>query len=299
MDKLAAFKYSPVTAKFGARKSHPLSKPAKTTGFASLQTKAPGISTKVIVNEAAAGSIVNEAPSKPSSKSSVANPNVLKIWHWNVNGLKLVLKRNTLQKFLQAYSPAVLCLNETKLSQSDLRSVKKQLAPYFSHMHFVCATNRKNYGGVAILYNQALVQHHFEHLSDLEEEENKTDDKEDQEEEKDGDADKTVITGLSQSEEDEDLDIEGRLIAKVFPSFVLVSVYTPHSGVGDLKRLEYRVERWDRAFEVYINRLKTQTKKPVIVCGDLNIIRHDQDIYNPKSKVGRPGTTELERNSFE
>ena len=79
----------------------------------------------------------------------------------------------------------------------------------------------------------------------------------------------------------------------------MVSVYTPHSGVGDLKRLDYRVERWDRAFEAHINRLKKQTGKPVVVCGDLNIIRRDQDIYNPKSKTGRPGTTDRERDSFE
>ena len=104
---------------------------------------------------------------------------------------------------------------------------------------------------------------------------------------------------MSSAEEDEDLDAEGRIISKIFSSFVLVSVYTPHSGVGELKRLEYRVKRWDRAFEAYINRLKDQTGKPVIICGDLNIIRHDQDIYNPKTKVGRPGTTDRERDSFE
>ena len=125
------------------------------------------------------------------------------------------------------------------------------------------------------------------------------------------DGDSSVIRGITEQaekaddqeneneNENEDLDSEGRVIAKVFPDFVLVSVYTPHSGVGDLKRLQYRVERWDRAFEAYINRLKQQTGKPVIVCGDLNIIRHDQDIYNPKSKKGRPGTTDLERDSFE
>lgn len=75
-------------------------------------------------------------------------------------------------------------------------------------------------------------------------------------EEDSDDCDETVIKGLSTCDEDKDLDNEGRLIAKVFPHFVMVSVYTPHSGVGDLKRLDYRVERWDRAFEAYINRIK-------------------------------------------
>ena len=81
------------------------------------------------------------------------------------------------------------------------------------------------------------------------------------------DGDSSVIRGITEqvekaddqeneNEYEDDLDTEGRVIAKVFPDFVLVSVYTPHSGVGDLKRLQFRVERWDRAFEAYINRLK-------------------------------------------
>jgi len=116
------------------------------------------------------------------------------------------------------------------------------------------------------------------------------------------DSDESVICGIADPHKPDDeyeLDREGRVIAKVFSDFVLVSVYTPHSGVGDLKRLDYRVERWDRAFEAYIERLKAKTGKRVVICGDLNIIRNDVDIYNPKTKGGRPGTTDLERNSFE
>jgi exodeoxyribonuclease III len=47
-------------------------------------------------------------------------------------------------------------------------------------------------------------------------------------------------------------DIEGRVTACEFDEYVLVSVYTPHSGVGELKRLEYRVETWDKAFSLYL-----------------------------------------------
>lgn len=88
-------------------------------------------------------------------------------------------------------------------------------------MHFACASIRRNYGGVAILYNS----------SEAEVDENDSNDQNNP----------SVIVGLSSSEEDKDLDTEGRIIAKIFPSFVLVSVYTPHSGVGELKRLEFRV----------------------------------------------------------
>lgn len=160
-------------------------------------------------------------------------------------------------------------------------------------MHFTCAEARKNYGGVAILYNMEQLP------SKLIEEVKREEDDESADSE---DNDETIICGIGQgTPEDEDLDKEGRVIAKVFADFVLVSVYTPHSGVGDLKRLDYRVERWDRAFEAYIERLKESTGKPIVVCGDLNIIRHDQDIYNAKAKFkeGRPGLTERERTSFE
>lgn len=117
-------------------------------------------------------------------------------------------------------------------------------------MHFACADNRKNYSGVAILYNKEKLSPEL--LEEVKHEEDEVGD--------DGalvtigaDTDETVICGIGQGEPaDEDLDREGRVMAKVFADFVLVSVYTPHSGVGDLKRLEYRVERWDRAFEIYI-----------------------------------------------
>ena len=58
--------------------------------------------------------------------------------------------------------------------------------------------------------------------------------------------------GVCEGLDDEELDSEGRLLAKEFKDFVLVSCYTPHSGVGGLKRLEYRVDRWDRAFESHL-----------------------------------------------
>ena len=74
---------------------------------------------------------------------------------------------------------------------------------------------------------------------------------------------------------DSELDREGRILSQHFKDFVLVSVYTPHSGVGELKRLDFRVNTWDRAFEEHINKLKKVTGKEVVICGDLNIIRHN------------------------
>jgi len=93
---------------------------------------------------------------------------------------------------------------------------------------------------------------------------------------------------------------EGRVLALEFDSFVLVSVYTPHSGTEAMKRLDYRVDTWDRKFETYLNKLRKSQGKPLVVAGDLNVIRHDSDIYNPAwAKEGRPGLTDRERQSFE
>ena len=72
---------------------------------------------------------------------------------------------------------------------------------------------------------------------------------------------------------------EGRIICLEFEKFHLVTVYTPNSGEG-LRRLDYRAE-WDKRFLKYLKNL--EEKKPVIVCGDLNVAHTDIDLANPKS----------------
>ena len=57
-----------------------------------------------------------------------------------------------------------------------------------------------------------------------------------------------IIEGMGKEEN----DTEGRLLTCILPKFTLIACYTPHSGVGELKRLNYRVEEWDRAFEEHI-----------------------------------------------
>lgn len=68
-----------------------------------------------------------------------------------------------------------------------------------------------------------------------------------------------------------------------------------------MPRLNYRVQEWDRAFEAYVNRIKAQTGKPVIICGDLNVIHSDQDKYNLNTRkdLDRPSALLAERESFE
>ena len=89
-------------------------------------------------------------------------------------------------------------------------------------------------------------------------------------------------------------DHEGRVITLEMPDFFLVTVYTPNSQDG-LRRLDYRI-RWEADFTAYLQRL--DAKKPVIVCGDLNVAHQEIDLKNPKSNRQNAGFTDQERACF-
>lgn len=93
----------------------------------------------------------------------------------------------------------------------------------------------------------------------------------------------------------EEHDQEGRVMAAEFDTFFLVTVYTPNSGEG-LKRLDYR-EKWDEEFRRYVVSLKE--KKPVIICGDLNVAHQPIDIARAKENYNRSaGYTQREIDGF-
>lgn len=89
-------------------------------------------------------------------------------------------------------------------------------------------------------------------------------------------------------------DHEGRVITLEFDGFYLVNCYTPNSQDG-LKRLDYRME-WENAFRGYLMGL--DKKKPVILCGDLNVAHEEIDIKNPKTNHMNAGFTDEERNKM-
>ena len=86
-------------------------------------------------------------------------------------------------------------------------------------------------------------------------------------------------------------DHEGRIITLEMEQFYLVTVYTPNSQDG-LRRLEYRM-RWEDDFRQFL--LQLSEKKPVIVCGDLNVAHEEIDIKNPKANRYNAGFTDEER----
>lgn len=89
----------------------------------------------------------------------------------------------------------------------------------------------------------------------------------------------------------EEHDKEGRVLTLEFASFYMVDVYTPNAK-RDLARLDYRMI-WEDAFRAYLNALRE--KKPVIVCGDMNVAHKEIDLKNPKSNRKNAGFTDEER----
>ena len=97
----------------------------------------------------------------------------------------------------------------------------------------------------------------------------------------------SVTTGIGIEQHDH----EGRVLTLEYPGFWLVNCYTPNSQDG-LKRLDYRME-WEDAFRAYL--LALDAKKPVILCGDLNVAHTEMDIKNAKTNRMSAGFTDQER----
>ena len=92
----------------------------------------------------------------------------------------------------------------------------------------------------------------------------------------------------------EEHDKEGRVITLEFDNFYMITVYTPNSK-NELARLDYRMV-WEDAFKEYL--MELDKKKPVIVCGDLNVAHKEIDLKNPKTNLRNAGFTEEERGKF-
>ena len=90
-------------------------------------------------------------------------------------------------------------------------------------------------------------------------------------------------------------DHEGRIITAEYNSFYLVTAYVPNSQDG-LRRLDYR-QQWDKDLRAYLKEL--ETKKPVVLCGDLNVAHREIDLKNPKSNRKNAGFTDEEREGFQ
>lgn len=189
----------------------------------------------------------------------------MKLYSWNVNGIRAVLTKGALQKFITEHDPDVLCLQETKAERGQFEIDFPQY-----HEHFFSAV-KKGYSGTAIFSKEKPIQY----IDGFPEDIIKTYD----------------VTGDTYG----DANKEGRVIAAEFKDFWVVTVYTPNSK-GDLSRLSLRYDHWDKAFLAYMKQL--EKTKPVLFCGDLNVAHAEIDLSNPKPNVGKHGFTNEERERF-
>ena len=100
----------------------------------------------------------------------------------------------------------------------------------------------------------------------------------------------SVSYGLGVDEHDH----EGRVVTLEFEDFYLVNVYVPNSQDG-LRRLDYRM-RWEDAFRGFVKSL--ESRKPVVVCGDMNVAHNEIDLKNPSTNHFNAGFSDEERSKF-
>jgi exodeoxyribonuclease III len=190
----------------------------------------------------------------------------MKLYSWNVNGIRAVHKKGLFEDFLKAHKPDILCMQETKAERGQ---IEIQVPGY---REFWNSASKKGYSGTAIFSTEEPLR---------------------------------VTNGFPTAfarryqfadELERDSADEGRLITAEFKGFHLITVYTPNAK-DDLSRLKLRHEHWDPAFLAYCRQL--EKKKPVIFCGDLNVAHTELDLANPKPNRGKKGFTKEEREGFQ
>jgi exodeoxyribonuclease-3 len=190
----------------------------------------------------------------------------MRIVSWNVNGIRAVHRKGFFNPFVASLSPDVICLQETKAEQHQS---DHEIDGYQEYWH---SAQKKGYSGTA-LFSRTVPLTLTTGLP------------------------KTIVQKYSLHNDDfGNPNDEGRTITAEYEDFYLVNVYTPNAK-GDLSRLRQRHEQWDPAFLAYLQKL--QKKKPVVICGDLNVAHTPDDLANPKANVGKAGYTNEERQRFE
>jgi exodeoxyribonuclease-3 len=188
----------------------------------------------------------------------------MKIYSWNVNGIRAVHKRGDLQAFIDKHQPDILCLQETKANHDQID------LDWQEYEEFWFSAEKKGYSGTAI----------FSKIPPLE-----------------------VVQGLPADISSKyqladsygDTTKEGRVLVAEFEAFFVATVYTPNAK-DDLSRIPMR-QQWDPAFLEYMDQL--QQTKPVVFCGDFNVAHTELDLARPKENRGKKGFTDEERAGFD
>lgn len=191
----------------------------------------------------------------------------MKIFSWNVNGIRALERKALLKPFLKTYEPDILCLQETKASSEQVEDQFSSLYPEYEQ--FWHSAEKKGYSGTAIFTKIPPMNVIYGIPDDIKE-----------------------IYELNDTYGD--TTKEGRVTTIEFDTFYLSTVYTPNAK-DDLSRIPMR-EHWDPAYLEYMKRL--ESVKPVIFCGDFNVAHTELDLARPKQNEGKKGYTIQERAGF-
>jgi exodeoxyribonuclease-3 len=190
----------------------------------------------------------------------------MKLYSWNVNGIRAVVRKELFVPFINQEQPDILCLQETKAQQGQ---AEIDLSGYEEYWN---SAKKAGYSGTAIFSKIKPIAVTNGFPDDL--------------------AKKyTLVDSL-----DRDSSTEGRVLTAEFEKFYVVTVYTPNAK-DDLSRIPLRHDHWDPAFLAYCKEL--EKKKPVIFCGDLNVAHTPDDLARPKPNEGKKGYTVEERQGFQ
>jgi exodeoxyribonuclease-3 len=190
----------------------------------------------------------------------------MRIYSWNVNGIRAVLKKGDLDKFLAYENPDILCIQETKAKRDQ---VEVDFGDYIEYWN---SAKRPGYAGTAI-----FVRNNIKVLNEYR------------------DFEKYPELKIEQDVFGDPLN-EGRILTLEFKKYFIVTVYVPNSKRG-LERLTLREKLWDPTLKKYLEKL--QQEKPVIICGDFNAAHEEIDLARPKENMKNAGFTKEERKGID
>ncbi len=191
----------------------------------------------------------------------------MKIYSWNVNGIRAVENKGLLRSFLTTYQPDIACFQETKAAEDQVVEVFAAAYPQYNQYWY--SAEKKGYSGTAIFSKIEPIEAVFGLPED-------------------------IALAYELNDTYGDTTKEGRVLVLEFDAFFLATVYTPNAK-DDLSRIPMR-QHWDPAFLAYMQRLEAE--KPVIFCGDFNVAAEAIDLARPKENDGKKGFTVEERQGF-
>lgn len=190
----------------------------------------------------------------------------MKIYSWNVNGIRAVVRKDTFGAFVADHDPDILCLQETKAMQGEATLDLPQYQEYWN------SAQKKGYSGTAIFSKEKPISVRMDFPA-------------------------SILKKFGPiADAYGDPLAEGRVITAEFKKYFVVTVYTPNAK-DDLTRIPLRHKHWDPAFLAYMQELEKE--KPVVFCGDLNVAHTPDDLARPKENVGLRGFTDEERAGFQ